>query len=206
MTSKLACKITHHQLVSGCCPWCEIKKDEKGLHARIWSLAALIEGGLSENDDTRRITIANLVYYDVPFWDAIEALELHYASVYFSKGTAFDIVNLGRKLPGDFMQFAIENHRAVMRRPVLAAAILGFTFLAKFSSDKAKHVHSQTLLGLIDNHPASSFHCLPEATFDPSMEAGDYMLGLELWRKHVLASPTDSLIIENARSYRRLEP
>ena len=59
---KHSCQITHPQIVSGPCPWCEESLGDSSVAptSTVWNVPAMLTALSSPNEDVRSMTVTNL--------------------------------------------------------------------------------------------------------------------------------------------------
>lgn len=213
MFEKHVCQVTHCQIASGNCPWCEAEfkisdGDEQTANGRsgkcCWNLASLNAALKHEDAEYRFLTVSNLESkHGPPLEIAVplisDALRDHVPDVRRLAENA--LLTLGRSLSIEVVA-AFENglhgspHELAFR--ILLAA---HYFLGQRESPRAREARLQHVLWIIRSAPTSHTAGTPTAYVLERHDADCYAQAKGLWLEQVERYTTDATVIGNAANF-----
>src|ERR1700693_72787 len=189
---KPVCQISHSQILSGTCPWCEQPVgDDADAGAPVWSLPAMAAALDDPDDAVRNITISNLRRNGPPVEQAVPLLSKALAGsaerTRKMAGHALDFLGSelsAEQVEGFEAQIPTSPHELAIR--ILA---LGFYFLGHRKSDGARQARRPHIFCLIQNAPECDTAGRPPALILEDDDAEGYAHARKLWLAQVDSHP-----------------
>lgn len=213
MDTEPVCRITHRQLLSGTCPWCDeiiIEGHERTTSNttarvvdRVWNIDVLKSDLGAPDDEIRMSTVSNVMSHSPPLNQSIPllALALNDNDERIRVIAGHALSHLGRDISHE-QAVELENQLETSSHELaLRLVLVAYHFSGQRKSRAAGHARRKHILWLIENAAEIEATGKPDFWLMKSEDPEGYQQGKSLWLTNIEANPQSASILANAASF-----